>query len=79
MNDNVNSVVRWAVIENIVTLLLFAAIVIFAPGGWKGCGVALLLNLNYFKTRKADTPNATEQARCKASPAFAGSPLDSGR
>lgn len=57
MNDNVDSVVRWAVIENIVTLLLFAAIVIFAPGVWKWCGVALLLNLNYFTKCKSDKPN----------------------
>lgn len=38
---------RLAVLENIITLCLFAAVVIFAPGCWKWMAVFLLLNLNY--------------------------------
>jgi hypothetical protein len=39
-------VVRWAIVENIVTLLLFATIIIFAPGAWKWAALGCLLNLN---------------------------------
>ena len=77
MNDNVDSVVRWAVIENIVTLILFAAIVIFAPGEWKWFGVALLLNLNYFKKRKSDTPN--KEIASSSGAANGSIPADAGK
>lgn len=34
------------IIENILTLLLFAVIVIYAPGLWKGMAGLVFLNLN---------------------------------
>lgn len=44
--DSMGQVVRWAIVENIVTLLLFATIIIFAPGAWKWAALGCLLNLN---------------------------------
>lgn len=38
---------RLAILENIVTLCIFAVVVIYAPGYWKWMAVFLLLNLNY--------------------------------
>lgn len=37
---------RWHIIENIVIVAAFAAIVVFAPGGWKWASVALILFVN---------------------------------
>ena len=37
---------RWAIAENIVTMSMFAIIVIFAPGEWKWTAFFCLLNLN---------------------------------
>ncbi len=56
--------VRCAVAENVVTLIVFAAVIIFAPGAWKWAGVACLLNLNDFKKR--ETPNAGDQVSSEA-------------
>ena len=43
----------WHIVENIVTLLIFAAIVIFAPGHWKWAAMACLLNLNYIRHKES--------------------------
>jgi hypothetical protein len=57
-SGTVPALVRWAVLENVFTLIVFAAVVIFAPGAWKWAGVACLLNINYLEKR--ETPNAQE-------------------
>ncbi len=53
-------IVGWAIIENIVTLLVCAAIVLglyaMGAGFWSFAGFAVLLNLNYFKSRKDSKP-----------------------
>jgi len=47
-----NRVVIAAIVENIITLCVYALIVIFAPGAWKWAGVACLLNLNSIKSKE---------------------------
>jgi hypothetical protein len=41
-----------AIVENIITLCVFALVVIFAPGAWKWAGVACLLNINSIRIKK---------------------------
>ena len=45
-----------SIIENIFTLLIVAAIIIWAPGGWKVIGVVCLLNLNYPRSQRGAFP-----------------------
>jgi len=44
-----NKIVMWAVIENIVTILIASGLFIYTQSAW--CFL-LLLNLNMFKTKK---------------------------
>ena len=57
-SGTVPAVVRCSVLVKDFTLIVFAAVVIFAPGAWKWAGVACLLNINYLEKR--ETPNAQE-------------------
>ena len=38
------------IVENILTLCIFAMIVIFAPEGWKWASIVCVLNLNSIRT-----------------------------
>lgn len=48
MEEN-NKIVKWVVIENVVTILVLAALFAYTKSAW--CFL-LLLNVNLFKTKK---------------------------
>lgn len=53
------------VIENIVTVLAIAAIVLglyaMGAGGWSGCGFLLLLNLSTYSEKRTQTDTKTSR------------------
>jgi len=44
-----DKIVKWVVIENVVTILVLAALFAYTKSAW--CFL-LLLNINFFKTKK---------------------------